>query len=261
MSLLRSVVLIIALAQVSQLFSETPLRLIAHRGGVVDETRIENNVTAIQEAIRQGYWMLEVDIRETKDGHPVVHHDGDFARYYGDKRRVKDMSLAEIRQLRSTPGGLRPLTFAEYVASCRGKIRLMLDVKENHHEAFYVNLRNVLSENDLLDSCYVLGSSEAKQYFKNDASVSINGQELRAVVDKGNVPRRCFLFGIAAKIDKSLIKLANQHEVTVVPAINTFRYEAARHHEQAASDIQRLRALGVSHFQIDSIYGESFGKE
>ena len=113
-----------------------PLRLIAHRGGVVDATRIENSLPAIREAVRLGYWMLEIDVRETKDGHLIVHHDSDFTRYYGDHRRVQDLTLGEIRQLRSIPGNLVPLTFAEFAAACRGKIRLMLDVKGEHDEGF-----------------------------------------------------------------------------------------------------------------------------
>jgi hypothetical protein len=44
------------------------IKLIAHRGGVVDKQRAENNLPAIQEAIHRGYWMLEVDIRESKEG-------------------------------------------------------------------------------------------------------------------------------------------------------------------------------------------------
>ena len=57
-------------------------RLIAHRGGVVDTTRVENNVDAIEEAIARNYFMLEVDIRESRDGQLVVHHDSTFSRFY-----------------------------------------------------------------------------------------------------------------------------------------------------------------------------------
>src|SRR5690242_14371906 len=102
--------------------ADTPtIELIAHRGGIVDDHRIENNLPGIEEAIRRGYWMLEVDLRESKDGRVVVHHDPDFQRYYGDPRRVAEMTWNEIKSLRSTPGELRPLEFAEYAAACRGK--------------------------------------------------------------------------------------------------------------------------------------------
>jgi len=47
------------------------LRLIAHRGGVVDAGRPENSPGAVQAAIHQGYWMIEVDIRQSRDGEPL----------------------------------------------------------------------------------------------------------------------------------------------------------------------------------------------
>ena len=108
---------------------EVTYQLIAHRGGIVDEDHIENSLPAVREAVRRKYWMLEVDLRQTKDGKIIVHHDEDFERYYGDTRRVDELTWSEIKELRSKPGNLRPLTFAEFAAACRGKIRLMLDVK------------------------------------------------------------------------------------------------------------------------------------
>ena len=250
---------LLAALQVGNVVAAVEFQLIAHRGGVVDKDRIENNRPAIEEAIRRGYWMLEVDIRASKDGELIVHHDEDFQRYYGDGRRVSDLTLAEIRQLRSSPGNLRPLEFTEFAAACQGKIRLMLDVKGEHDAAFYLTLRKVLDKNGLLESCYVLGPEQAKRYFRDAAKVSIGGNQLRAAIaNKENVAESYFLFGIAAKMDEAIVRLAQQHHVAVVPAINTFRYDAAQHREEAAQDIKRLRDLGVTQFQIDSIYDDEF---
>src|SRR5688572_16882286 len=52
-------------------------KLIAHRGGVVEDKNPENSPSAIEEAISRGYWMIEVDIRETKDGIAIAQHDPD----------------------------------------------------------------------------------------------------------------------------------------------------------------------------------------
>lgn len=41
------------------------LKLIAHRGGVVDAERIENNVAAIEEAITRNYDMVENDLLDS----------------------------------------------------------------------------------------------------------------------------------------------------------------------------------------------------
>jgi glycerophosphoryl diester phosphodiesterase len=72
------------------------VRRIAHRGGVVSEQLAENSPSSLEEAIKRGFWMIEVDVRESKDGKLVVHHDPDFKRYYGVERNVADLSWAEI---------------------------------------------------------------------------------------------------------------------------------------------------------------------
>ena len=127
---------------------------------------------------------------------------------------------------------------------------------------FYAALRDVLEDNDLLDSCFVLGPRQAKQYFKKAAKVSIGGQDLPQAIAAGeDVAKHYFLFGVAATIDESLVQLAQEHRVTVVPAINTFRYPAESHREQAGQDAARLLALGVTHFQIDSMYHDAFAEK
>ncbi len=246
-----------ALGLVVSLFAQEPeVRLIAHRGGVVDATHIENNLPAIDEAVRRGYWMLEVDIRESKDGHLVVHHDADFERFYGDGRRVADMNWDEIKQLRSTPGDLRPLEFAEYAAACRGRIRLMLDVKEpEHSDAFFESLIESLEENELLDSAYVIGTDQARKVLLDRARIGVNPQKLVDHVAGGeDVKRRYFLFGHSRDFESEAIELARSRGVDVVPSINTFHYPAATHLEGAAAAIERLKKQGIDCFQIDSVY-------
>ena len=49
---------------------------------------------SIEAAIKRGYWMLEVDIRRTSDGEPILQHDPTFRRFYGDERRVEDLTWA-----------------------------------------------------------------------------------------------------------------------------------------------------------------------
>src|SRR5690625_6725321 len=45
--------------------SELLVKLIAHRGGIVNENGIENSRAAMEEAIRRGYWMLEIEDRKS----------------------------------------------------------------------------------------------------------------------------------------------------------------------------------------------------
>ncbi len=241
---------------VSLIAQDVDVRLIAHRGGVVDATHIENHLPAIDEAVRRGYWMLEVDIRESKDGRLVVHHDADFKRFYGDERLVVNMNWDEIKQLRSTPGNLRPLEFAEYAAACHGRIRLMLDVKgPEHSDDFFESLVTTLEDNDLLDSAYVIGTEQARQVFLDRAKIGVNPLKLVDHVASGeDVKRRYFLFGHGRDFESEAIELARSRGVDIVPSINTFHYPAATHLDGAAADIRRLKQLGIDCFQIDSVY-------
>ena len=69
-------------------------KLIAHRGGVVEDKFPDNSAPALHAAIARGYWGLEIDIRETKDGVLVMRHDPDLKLYYNDPRQLLGMSLA-----------------------------------------------------------------------------------------------------------------------------------------------------------------------
>jgi glycerophosphoryl diester phosphodiesterase len=238
------------------------MHLIAHRGGVVDAQHIENNLPGIEEAVRRGYWMLEVDIRESKDGRLVVHHDEDCRRFYNDPRRVADMTWDEIKQLRSTPGNLRPLEFSEYAAASKGKIRLMLDTKGRHHdEAFYRSMLDTLRENDLLESAFVIGNDESRALLLGKAKVGIRAEALKAAAARGeDVAGRYFILAHAKGFDPETVALCRKHGVAPVPSINTFHYPADKHRQRAAADIARLKELGITHFQIDSVYEEACRK-
>jgi glycerophosphoryl diester phosphodiesterase len=252
---------LLALALSTQLVSQDApaVKLIAHRGGVVDSEHIENSLPAVEEAARRGYWMLEVDIRESKDGRLIVQHDENFERYYGDSRRVADMTRDQIKRLRSKPGNLPPLEFS---AACKGRIRLMLDTKgQQHSEEFFASMIDSMRENDLLDSALVIGSDQSRALFLDQAKIGVNLEKLAAALLRGeDVAKRYYLFSHAKGIDAEAVALCRHHGVLVVPSINTFHYPADKHMELAAADIARLKMLGVTCFQIDSVY-ETFCRE
>lgn len=130
--------LLIASFALGRMGAEEPIRIIAHRGGVVDQHRPENSTSAVEEGIRRGYWMLEMDVQESKDGHLVVHHDDNFVKLYGVHKTAAELTWDEIRQFHAVEDGSRPLEFSEYAALCKGKVQLMIDTKEpSHPPAFY----------------------------------------------------------------------------------------------------------------------------
>ena len=73
-------------------------------------------------------------IQLTRDGHFVVIHDYNLGRLAGEHREVKDMTLAEIRQLTTRAGGFESNipTFEEYAIEAKKLgINLFIELKPN----------------------------------------------------------------------------------------------------------------------------------
>jgi len=243
-----------ALLGISAAFAQ--LRLIAHRGGVVEEGFAENSPAAVEEAIRRGYWMIEIDLRRSRDGRIVVQHDENFLRFYGEPSRVAELPWERILRLRAQPGGSRPLQFHELAALACGRIRLMLDIKEESWpETALHEVERVLRENDLLEDAWFISNDQALAYFKGKARTAVNRARLQEALRRGEPAGPLhFLFFHGRDFTAEDVALARRAGLPAVPSINTFHYPEGDHLAQARRDIERLRALGVTHFQIDSVY-------
>jgi glycerophosphoryl diester phosphodiesterase len=108
--------------------------VIAHRGGTVD--RPENTLASCRRAIEVGATVTETDIRTTRDGALICMHDADVSRTTNGKGPVSEKTLAELRELDAgswfnpTFKGERIPTLRETLELCKGKIDVMLDLKE-----------------------------------------------------------------------------------------------------------------------------------
>lgn len=200
--------------------------LIAHRGGIVDERYAENSPAAVEAAIVRGYWMVEVDIRVSKDGKLVIQHDSDFKRFYNDPRLVRDLTWAQIAQLKSTPGGTRPMQFAELAKLCKGRMRLMLDTKEGPYPpGFFATMLDELQKNDLLDSALVIGTEEARKWFLGKAKVGADRKTIREAETRGEpVAQQYFLFEHGNELDLATTRWAQSKKILIVPSVNLFHY-------------------------------------
>lgn len=237
------------------------LRLIAHRGGVVDKQRHENSAESIQTAIDRGYWMVEVDVRRTRDGEPVLHHDATFSRYYGEARRPEEMSWSEIKVLRTHEGG-KVLHFEAACEMCRRRMRLMLDLKgSDWPKEFYGRLLRAIDAAGVSGPVWSLGGARVKPLFDGRVMVSANRRDLRRWADEGQpVSRDYFLFELGSELDQEAVALSRELKVTPVAAINTFRYTMAKRDEWkgAAADVEKLMRLGIADYQVDSMYEPLF---
>ena len=71
---------------------------IAHRG---DWTlHPENTMESFIDAGKNGADMIELDVKVTKDGHAVVLHDHTLNLIWGDPRKIIDMTLDEIQNIK-----------------------------------------------------------------------------------------------------------------------------------------------------------------
>lgn len=252
--MLRSVTAVLfATLIISNAFAEGPVKIIGHRGGVVDDHHPENSAGAALEAIKRGYWMLEIDLDETKDGHIVVHHMS--FRDFGVPRLPKDLTMDEISKLKAPEDQSHPLEFDQLAALCKGKIQLMIDTKQSGHpSSYYESMERTLRENGLLKDAMFIGTAETRNYFKGKALISMSEAELEKKLAAGeDLSKTYFLFEHGTTINEKSMELAKRANIPVVVSINEYHY-AARPDPMAAAhaDVDRSRQLGVEYFQIDS---------
>lgn len=111
---------------------------IAHRGASGE--RPECTLSAIRHAITAGATAVEVDVRSTRDQQLVILHDATLDRTTDGHGPLANATLAEVKQLDAGRwfdpryAGERVPTLAETLAACRGKIDVLLDLKEQGAE-------------------------------------------------------------------------------------------------------------------------------
>lgn len=94
---------------------------VAHRG---DPYRVrENTIDSLRSALQRGADAVEVDVRLTRDGVPVLLHDETLKRLWEVERPLRALSADEARGL--TDGGVPTL---EAALAATGDSRIMVDL-------------------------------------------------------------------------------------------------------------------------------------
>ena len=117
--------------------SETIL-VAAHRGAHIGNC--ENSLLSTQKSIEIGVDIIELDVKVTKDGVPVLMHDGTINRTTNGTGKVSDYTLEELKKfrLKSWLGILTDEqipTFEEVLNLAKGKIMIDIDMKTGDYEA------------------------------------------------------------------------------------------------------------------------------
>ena len=93
----------------------------------------ENSIPAVQAAIDQGVHIVEIDVRVTKDGMPVIMHDQTIDRTTNGHGDIETLTYPELQKLfllhkgKSTSDKIP--TLEEVLRMTRGKILVDLDMK------------------------------------------------------------------------------------------------------------------------------------
>ena len=97
-------------------------RIVSHRGERDNRAVRENTLSAFDAAA--GVWGLECDIRWTRDLQPVVAHDADLMRVFGQAGSIADIELDALRaRLPQVP------TLDEFIRRYAPRHHLMLELK------------------------------------------------------------------------------------------------------------------------------------
>ncbi len=145
--------------------------VIAHRGNHVDVP--ENTVASVKEAIKSGADYVEIDLRTTKDGFLVLSHDATVDRMTDGKGNVKDLTLAEIKNL-SIVGHARTgdhkayriPEFKEVLEACKKRINIYLDFKDADPAETYRQLKEAGMEKQVV---VYLNKAEHYRQWRNAA--------------------------------------------------------------------------------------------
>lgn len=102
-------------------------KVIGHRGA--PSLKVENSLESIEEALRLNIDGIEIDVRSTRDGVPVVFHDTNLSRILKVDKLLAETDLAELKALSKERGFTLP-TLHEVLRLVNNKSMVVLDVKE-----------------------------------------------------------------------------------------------------------------------------------
>ena len=133
-----------------------PVAVIAHRGA--SATAPENTLAAFRLAVEKGADYVELDVQESADGEVMVVHDSDLMKLGGGPAKIWEMTAAELRSvdIGSYKGpqyaGERVPTLAEALEVCKGKSRVIVELKSyGHDEKLQERVAAIVEAADMAD--------------------------------------------------------------------------------------------------------------
>lgn len=150
------------LPQVQAAGKDTPVIVVAHRGGA--KVAPENTLAALEQAIRDGSPIAEIDVQQLADGTLIVMHDSNFKRTAGEDICVWDADADVLGDLEvgsffsDAYRGEQIPTLEEMLVCAKGRICLMIELKyTGQEEQLEERVLALLQKYDMVDEC-IIGS-------------------------------------------------------------------------------------------------------
>jgi glycerophosphoryl diester phosphodiesterase len=236
---------------------------VAHRGGVIAANAPENSLAAIRLAALHGYDMVELDVRQAKDGALVLFHglgSGSLLADCGVRASVEDLTSAELARIRYRGSSESISAAADALALCASLgLGVMLDLKSHDPSPAYLGqIADLLRQHGLEGSAVTIAQHpRVAEQLVDTAIMPLSKQETQQVLaEEIALSERRLWFGWAHELPSASIGPLQSAGVLVIPSINTFHYPLHAQRTLARQDIRRLLAAGVDGFQIDSEYEE-----
>jgi glycerophosphoryl diester phosphodiesterase len=229
-------------------------QLIAHRGGVVDSLTAENSIQALQKAVGKRYWMVEVDLRLTKDSVLITHHDRDFQRYYGVDKPLASMTWAEVSKLKGDKDN-RVLLFEEVLRFCRDNgLQVMIDNKiSGFDSSLFTRVYDLVKQYGLEKEALMIGTTASTRFFTGKIRLSCTRSQLEEnMLKTGYDPSHYYLF--SSDISPEDAQWAADHDILAVGVINAWAIKEEDLMGAAEKKADQLKGAGLRAFQIDSVF-------
>jgi glycerophosphoryl diester phosphodiesterase len=247
----------ISVAAFSQKVSKSKYDLIAHRGGIVNDTVAENSREALENAIKRSYWMVEVDLRLTKDSVLITHHDANFKKYFGLDSTVSSMTWAQIRRLKSNQG-YQVMSFEDLLKRSQRKIGIMIDNKISGNDTvLFARVIKLLKKYRLYKNSLMIGTDESTDFFTGKVKLSCTRKQLEENKSKpGYRASDYYLF--SDKISREDVQWAKSNNILAIGVLNAWSLDSLNIDTIAREKSKQLKASGLTHFQIDTIFEDLF---
>lgn len=198
------------------------MKLIGHRGARANDP--ENTIRSIKTAITCGVDMVEVDVRLSRDGIPVVIHDETVDRTTNGSGSVSEMYAHEICEL-DAGGGERVPMFDDVLEFMKtADINLIIEIKEIGIQDSVLNsIKNKKMEDNVIISSF---------FHPSVLHLKRSDTGIKTGVIFSSLPIRAWILAADANADimfpklnrttDDLVRGAHEHGIAVYPwVVNT----------------------------------------